>query len=255
MSAAALTAVPAEGRDARPGLGRLTLVELRKMTDTRAGFWLQLAIAALTLITVVALVLTGEDEDKTLEVVLSLAIQPAAILGPVVGVLLVSSEWSQRTAQITFGLVPQRLRVLAAKLLAGAVWCLAAFAAALVVAVVATAAAGVQDAFDLPASLLLQDLLYVALSVLGGIAFGAALLASAPAIVLYFVLPIGWSIVGSLAFLEGAARWLDSSRTFSPMLEEALSSTQWARVAATTAVWVLLPLAIGALRIAKGEVR
>jgi hypothetical protein len=147
------------------------------------------------------------------------------------------------------------MRVLAAKLLAGGVWCLAAFAAALLVAVIATAAAGVPDAFDLPASLLFQDLLYVALSVLGGIAFGAALLASAPAIVLYFVLPIGWSIVGSLAFLEGAARWLDSSRTFSPMLEEALSSTQWARVAATTALWVLLPLAIGALRIAKGEVR
>jgi hypothetical protein len=103
MSAAALTAVPAAGRDARPGLGRLTLVELRKMTDTRAGFWLQLAIVALTVITVVALMLTGEDEDKTFEVALSLAIQPASILGPVVGVLLVSSEWSQRTAQITFG--------------------------------------------------------------------------------------------------------------------------------------------------------
>jgi len=54
MSAAALTAVPLEGRDARPGLGRLTLVELRKMTDTRAGFWLQLAIAALTVFVAVA---------------------------------------------------------------------------------------------------------------------------------------------------------------------------------------------------------
>ena len=41
-------AVPAAGRDAQPRLGRLTLVELRKMTDTRAGFWLQLAVVALT---------------------------------------------------------------------------------------------------------------------------------------------------------------------------------------------------------------
>ena len=90
---------------------------------------------------------------------------------------------------------------------------------------------------------------------LGGIAFGAALLASAPAIVLYFVLPLAWTIVGSLAFLEGAARWLDSSRTFSPMIEEALSGTQWARVVATVALWILLPLAIGVLRITRGEVR
>ena len=45
MSAAALDRAR-RGRDARPGLARLTLVELRKMTDTRAGFWLQLAIVA-----------------------------------------------------------------------------------------------------------------------------------------------------------------------------------------------------------------
>ena len=52
-------------------------------------------------------------------------------------------------------------------------------------------------------AIVFQDLAYVAISVVGGIAFGAALLASAPAIVLYFVLPIGWSIVGSLPFLRG----------------------------------------------------
>ena len=255
MSAVALTAVPADGRGTQPRLGRLTLVELRKMTDTRAGFWLQLAIVALTIVGVVALMLTGEEEDKTLEVVLSLAIQPASILGPVVGVLLVSSEWSQRTAQITFSLVPRRMRVLGAKLLAGLAWSLAAFAASLLAAVVATVAGGVDGAFELPSALIFQDFLYLLLSVLGGIAFGAALLASAPAIVLYFVLPLAWTIVGSLAFLEGAARWLDSSRTFSPMIEEALSGTQWARVAATAALWILLPLAIGALRITRGEVR
>ena len=255
MSAAALTAVPAEGRATRPGLGRLTLVELRKMTDTRAGFWLQLAIVALTVIAVVALMLTGEDDDKTFEVALSLAIQPASILGPVVGVLLVSSEWSQRTAQITFGLVPRRGRVVAAKLLAGLVWSLAAFAAGIAVAAIATAFGNVPGAFDVATGIVFQDLLFVTLSVIGGVAFGAALLASAPAIVLYFVLPIAWSIVGSLSFLEGAAKWLDSSRTFSPMLEELLSGKQWAQVATTVAVWMLLPLAIGLWRILKGEVR
>ncbi len=29
----------------RPGLAKLTLVEMRKMIDTRAGFWLLLSIA------------------------------------------------------------------------------------------------------------------------------------------------------------------------------------------------------------------
>ena len=42
------------------------------------------------------------------------------MLLPIVGILLVSSEWSQRTALITFTLVPQRMRVMSAKLAAGA---------------------------------------------------------------------------------------------------------------------------------------
>ena len=46
MSAATLAAVPRPATFGsasvldRPGLGRLTRVELRKMVDTRAGFWL-----------------------------------------------------------------------------------------------------------------------------------------------------------------------------------------------------------------------
>ena len=49
----------------RPGLGRLTLVELRKMTDTRAGFWLLLATAGLTvLVAVVACLVFPDDESS-----------------------------------------------------------------------------------------------------------------------------------------------------------------------------------------------
>ena len=255
MSAAALTAVPLEGRDARPGLGRLTLVELRKMTDTRAGFWLQLAIAALTVFVAVAVAIWGVGPDQQFGSLLGATIQPASILGPVVGVLLVSSEWSQRTAQITFGLVPRRGRVVVAKLLAGLAWSALAFALAVGAAAVAAAVANVDGAWDVPIALVFQDALYVVISVLGGIAFGAALLSSAPAIVLYFVLPISWAIVGSLSFLEGVAGWLDSSRTTDQMSTDILSADDWARVATTVALWVLVPLLIGIWRILKGEVR
>ena len=255
MSAAALTAVPAAGRDDRPGLARLTLVELRKMTDTRAGFWLQLAIVALTVFVAVAVAIWGVGPDQQFGSLIGATIQPASILGPVVGVLLISSEWSQRTAQITFGLVPRRGRVLVAKLLAGLAWCAVAFALAVVAAAISTAVSGVDGAWDVEAGLVLQDAAYLAIQMLGGIAFGAALLASAPAIVLYFVLPISWAIVGSLSFLEGAAGWLDSSRTTDTMVNEVLSADQWARVATTVALWVLVPLLIGTWRILKGEIR
>jgi ABC-2 type transport system permease protein len=108
---------------------RLTAVELRKATDTRAGFWLQIATAGITLAAVVILLIAGTAQDRALDNVLSLAVQPAAVLLPIVGILLVSSEWSQRTALITFALVPRRSRVLLAKVVAGLLLALAATAA------------------------------------------------------------------------------------------------------------------------------
>ena len=105
----------------KPSLGRLTLVELRKMADTRAGFWLLVVTALLTIVTAVIAGLTFGDTDKTLLNMMAVTVQPASILMPVVGILLVTSEWSQRTAMVTFALVPERGRVLMAKLLAGVV--------------------------------------------------------------------------------------------------------------------------------------
>ena len=115
MSTTALAApirVNTAGVHARPGLGRLVAVELRKMVDTRAGFWLQVAMVVLTVVVVVVRLLVGDAADHTFQSVIDAGLQPAAVLLPVLGILLVTSEWSQRTALITFALVPVRSRVL-----------------------------------------------------------------------------------------------------------------------------------------------
>ena len=119
MSATTLTApirVNTAGVHARPGLGRLVAVELRKMLNTRAGFWLQIAMVALTALAVIARRVIGDGGDHTFACVLDVGLQPAAVLLPVAGILLVTSEWSQRTGMITFALVPVRSRILGAKL-------------------------------------------------------------------------------------------------------------------------------------------
>ena len=115
MSTTTLTApipVDTAGIHLRPGLGRLVAVELRKMVDTRAGFWLQVATFAITAIVVIARSVVGDAADHTFASVLEIGLKPAAVLLPVVGILLVTSEWSQRTGMITFALVPVRGRVL-----------------------------------------------------------------------------------------------------------------------------------------------
>ena len=88
------TPLPRRGADTRPGLARLSLVELRKMVDTRAGFWLILSVALLTVVVVGVMVFAGPAEDHTFREILSVAVAPASVLLPIVGILLVSSEWS-----------------------------------------------------------------------------------------------------------------------------------------------------------------
>ena len=97
------------GVHTRPGLGRLVAVELRKMVNTRAGFWLQIAMVALTVVVVAVRSVVGDAADHTFASVLDVGLQPAAVLLPVAGILLVTSEWSQRTGMITFALVPAPL--------------------------------------------------------------------------------------------------------------------------------------------------
>ena len=256
MSATTLTApipVNTAGVHTRPGLGRLVAVELRKMLNTRAGFWLQVATVAITVLAVIARSVTGEAADHTFASVLSVGLLPAAVLLPVAGILLVTSEWSQRTGMITFALVPVRSRILGAKLIASIVLSLA-----MLVMSVAVVAAGARSPLDGTWSdagtLIGQSAVYLTTGMVVGVAFGTILLASAPAIVALFALPITWTAVASLSFFADAAPWLDTRLALAPLHEEVLSATQWAQAGTALALWMLLPLLIGIWRITRQEV-
>ena len=69
------------------------------MTDTRAGFWLQLAIVAADRRRGRASTSSSATpRTRRCARCSSIAVAPASVLLPIVGILLVSSEWSQRTA-------------------------------------------------------------------------------------------------------------------------------------------------------------
>jgi ABC-2 type transport system permease protein len=259
MSTTTLTApIRAEpaGVHARPGLGRLVAVELRKMVDTRAGFWLQVAMVAITVVVVAVRSVVGDAADHTFASVLDVAVQPAAVLLPIVGILLVTSEWSQRTGMITFALVPVRSRVLGAKLIASLVLAIATLvmSVAVVAAGVLVASPGADGTWSDAAPLIGQSAVYLTTGMVVGVAFGAILLASAPAIVALFALPIAWTAVASLSFFADAAPWLDTRLALAPLHEEVVSATQWAHAGTALALWMLLPLLIGIWRITRREV-
>jgi len=236
-----------------PTFPRLTLVELRKMVDTRAGFWLQLLVAAITLAVVTLFCVFAETQDQVFRDLFALAVFPASLLLPIVGILLVTSEWTQRTALITFTLVPRRMRVMGAKLAAGLILGLIAVVIALAVAVVGILA--ISGDWTMGFAVFGQIVLLTLTSLLSGVAWGAAFLSSAPAIVLYFVLPAAWAALGEIPFLNDAADWLDTTRTTTPMSERTISAHEWLQFGTSYLVWLVLPLAIGLYRIARGEIR
>ena len=259
MSTTALAApirVNTTGAHARPGLGRLVAVELRKMVNTRAGFWLQLATVGITVLVVIVACVVVDAADLTFQSVLNVGLQPAAILLPVVGILLVTSEWSQRTGMITFALVPVRSRVFGAKLIASLVLAVAmlVMSVAVVAAGVLLASPGVDGTWSGAAPLIGQSAVYLTAGMITGVALGAILLASAPAIVVLFALPTAWMAVVSLSFFADVAPWVSTARALSPMQEEVMSATQWAHVGTALTLWMLLPLLIGTWRFTQREV-
>jgi ABC-2 type transport system permease protein len=252
MSAIALSPPTAARR--RPAFARLTAVELRKMVDTRAGFWLPLGVAAITIITVVVTLLSGGADQHTLSHVFDNALQPGAFLLPVMGVLLITSEFSQRTALTTFTLVPRRSRVLAAKLAASVVVSVAALVICLAVSVIAVAI-GTGTVAGLGAMMIPQAFVYLAAAMITGIGFGAAFLVSAPAIVVYLLLPIVWNALArNIDALRHVATWLDGSQSLAPLTSHSLSATEWTHALATLAVWMVVPLLIGVWRLMRHDV-
>jgi len=257
MSATTFTAptrVDTSRVHARPGIGRLTVVELRKTVDTRAGFWLLASVVAITIVAAVVRAVVGDAGDHDFRSMMFVALQPAAVLLPVVGILLVTSEWSQRTGQITFTLTPVRSRVLLAKLLASVVPAAGALLLCLAVAAAATALAGadLEGTWSYSPALLGQAAVYLVAAMVTGVAFGAVLLASAPAILVNFALPTAWVALATLSVFAGLAPWLDPA--LDGMAEEVLSPAQWAHAGTALALWMVLPLLIGTYRITRREV-
>ena len=243
-------------RGGRVSLSRLVKVELRKMVDTRAGMWLLIAIAGLTALVLV--IFSINADHKTFVNAMQASATPQGLLMPVLGILLVTQEWGQRTAMVTFTLEPHRAKVLWAKVLAAVAFGVAALVLALVVASLVTLLGGTANAWHgVGVQLVLQYLVLQLLGVLGGLVFGLLLLNTAAAIVLNYALPIAFSIVTTLVHaVRKAQPWIDPGTAQSPLQNgQNLTGTEWAHLLTTSLIWVAVPFAIGVWRVLRAEVK
>jgi ABC-type transport system involved in multi-copper enzyme maturation permease subunit len=241
-------------RTTRPGLVRLTRIEVRKLADTRAGMWLLIVMALAAAATTTIMIVFASDEEQTLLGFFQFASLPAGVLLPVLGILSMTSEWSQRTTLTTFTLVPARGRVIAAKLAAGVVIAVAATAVAFGFAAAGTLISG-GHSWSITAVVLGQNALVQVASMLIGLGFGALLMNSPVAIVTYLVLPTVWSILGAtITSLRPVAEWLDFNAASGPIVNPGVTGGEWARFGVAVALWAGLTLLLGTLRTLRREV-
>jgi len=149
-----------------------------------------------------------------------------------------------------------RSRVLGAKLLASLLLAVAmlAISVAVVAAGVFVSSPGVEGTWSDAVPLIGQSAVNLTAGMVVGVALGAILLASAPAIVLLFALPVSWMAVVSLPVFSGVAPWADYARSLGQMTEYVMSATQWAHAGTSLVIWMVLPLLFGARRIARREI-
>jgi ABC-2 type transport system permease protein len=233
---------------------RLVRVEWAKATDTRAARWLLALVALSTAGMMLAPVLAFSSFDQTYTSYLRVAALGLSILLPVVAILMLTGEWSQRSVLTTFTQEPQRIRVVNAKLAASLLLglCAAVFGGVVTAAGLGLAAAsGRALEADLTAGAFTGYLLYVLLNVFAAVALGALLQNSATAIAASFALPAAFALLGTASKL--VAEWIDMAGPFNWVLEN-----EWGghvpQIAVSVLFWVAVPLAAGVVRTMRRDV-
>ncbi|GAA4117177.1 hypothetical protein GCM10022215_17520 [Nocardioides fonticola] len=246
---------------------RLIGVEFRKSYDTRAGFWLLATIGILvtlaeTIVTIVGI--TQDDADLNFGNFVQVAAFLTAVLLPVLGILLVTGEWGQRTAMVTFSLEPRRSRVIGAKYVVGLVLTLVTALVAVVVGAVCNAVLGLATGgadWTFGWSIFIGFLLLQSIAMTTGFALAALLLNTPAAIVVFFALTYVVPTILAIAsvfldWFEDFSHYIDFQRAQQPLADLSLNTgSEWAQLLVSGAIWLGIPLVLGLRRILSAEVK
>ncbi len=245
-------------------MSRLARVELRKALDTRAGRWFVFSILALVVLVMVIYALAANDTDKDFEDFVGIGGFVLGYFLPIIVVMLVTSEASQRNGLVTFTLEPKRSRIVVAKFLAGVALAAGVLVVAFALAFLGTLfgiVTGGSPEWSLDGNLMFNG--FVLSNLVGvfiGFAIGMLVMNTAGGIVVYFVysliLPTAVGILGELSStFEDIAPWTFLNTAQAPLFEGDYVPTgeQWAQIAVTATIWLVVPLALGIWRLLRIE--
>jgi ABC-2 type transport system permease protein len=270
MTATTIDPADLASRTGRPAqlaaipLSRVIRVELRKMFDTRSGYWLIASIAITGLIATAATIAFAPDKDLTYYTFAKAIGFPITVILPMVALLSITSEWSQRSGLTTFTYVPSRRRVIWAKTLSSVIVAVAsmlfAFAAGVVGNVVGSGIAGTSTVWDLSVGHALTIVVGNLVSLSIGTMLGMLLRSSAGGLVVYFILVLvvpnlSGLLASSQGWYEKVQPWVDLPFAQTYLFEGMHTTAQWAHVASTVFVWIVVPGIFGLRRVMRSEVK
>jgi ABC-type transport system involved in multi-copper enzyme maturation permease subunit len=245
-------------------LSRIVRVELRKMFDTRSGFWLIASIAITGLIATIATIAFAPDKDITYYNFAKAVGFPITVILPMIALLSITSEWSQRSGLTTFTYVPSRRRVVVAKTWSAVIVAVAsmlfAFAVGAVGNVVGSRIAGQPTVWDLSVGHATTIVLGNLVSLSIGVMLGMLLRSSAGGLVVYFVLVL---VVPNLTSLLAASQdwfkhlqpWVDLPFAQTSLFDGMHSGAEWAHVATAFTLWIVIPGFFGLRQVMRSEVK
>jgi hypothetical protein len=245
-------------------LTRIIGVELRKMFDTRSGFWLMTSIGITALLATGAVILFAPDSALTFDSFAAAIGVPMTVILPIMAILSVTSEWSQRSGLTTFTLVPHRGRVIWAKVISavgvGVVSILVAFSIGALGNVVGTTITGTDLVWDLTFEKLVYITFANVLGLMMGFMLGVLIRNSAGAIVGYFVyslvLPTLFGVLASFQeWFRDLQGWVDFNFSSGRLFDGALTGTEWAHLGVSGFIWLIAPLTVGVWLVLRSEVK
>ena len=244
---------------------RLVTIELRKMFNTRSGFWLLVSIGVLSVVATGAVLIFAPDSEIAYENFAAAIGFPMSVILPMIAILGVTSEWSQRSGLTTFTLVPSRGRIIGAKafatFLVGVVSMAVAFAVGAVGNLLGSTVMGLDAVWDVSLAAAAQIVLGNLVGMAIGFTLGVVLRNSAAAIVGYFVvslvLPGIFALLAQVrSWFADLQPWIDWNTTQVALFENETDTVRdWAMLASTTGIWIALPLVIGLLFLRRSEVK
>lgn len=249
---------PAAALPIRPlRLPTLVRVETRKALDTRGGRGVLIAVFALAVIVSVWQLSTASASELSVAMFIQGPVQMVCMIIPLIGLLAMTSEFTQRTALTTFTLAPWRLTVLWAKVIAATVISIVATVVSIAIALVgAIASSAILDSpavYDGLSDAIRGLVLTSILNSILAIAIGALIAQTAVAASTYFVAPVAFSLLAATV-LKDLAPWFDIFTTFDRLASDA-PFTDLAQTGTAVLVWVVIPAVLGALRAVRREVK